>query len=84
MEAQPKKVHLRHPPGILLSNIVSRDGIRPNPSKVKSVLDMQPPKNIKGIHKLTGYMVALSRFMSRLGEKGLPFFKLFKASNKFI
>jgi hypothetical protein len=28
-------------------------------------------------------MAALSRFISRLGEKGLPFFKLLKAKEKF-
>jgi hypothetical protein len=28
-------------------------------------------------------MAALSQFISRLGEKGLPFFKLLKASKKF-
>jgi hypothetical protein len=45
---------------------------------------MQPLKNVKDIQKLTGCMVALRRFISRLGEKGLPFFKLLKASEKFI
>jgi hypothetical protein len=29
-------------------------------------------------------MTALSRFISQLGEKGLPFFKLLKASEKFV
>ena len=29
-------------------------------------------------------MAALSRFISRLGEKGLPFFKLLKALKKFV
>jgi len=29
-------------------------------------------------------MAALSRFISRLGEKGLPFFKLHKAQEKFV
>jgi hypothetical protein len=28
-------------------------------------------------------MVALGRFISKLGEKGLPFFKLLKKSYKF-
>jgi hypothetical protein len=28
-------------------------------------------------------MVALGRFIGKLGEKGLPFFKLLKKSNKF-
>jgi hypothetical protein len=44
---------------------------------------MQPPKNIKDIQKLIGCMAALSRFISRLSEKGLPFFKLLKALEKF-
>jgi hypothetical protein len=29
-------------------------------------------------------MAALSHFISRLSEKGLPFFKLLKASERFI
>ena len=33
--------------------------------------------------KLTGCMAALSRFISRLGDRGLPFFKLLRKSNKF-
>jgi uncharacterized linocin/CFP29 family protein len=67
----------------LLGNIVSHDGIRPNPEKVKAILDMKSPKKVKDVQKLTGCMAALSRFISRLGEKGLPFFKLLKASEKF-
>jgi hypothetical protein len=35
--------------GILLGNIVSHDGICPNPAKVKAILDMQPLKNVKDI-----------------------------------
>ena len=79
----PKNCIFGVPSGILLGNVVSRDDIRPNPSKVRAVLDMRPPKNIKDVQKLTGCMAALSRFISRLGEKGLPFFKLLKASEKF-
>jgi len=79
----PKKCIFGVPSGILLGNVVSRDGIRPNPSKIKAVLDMRPPKNVKDIQKLTGCMAALSRFISKLEGKGLPFFKLLKASEKF-
>jgi hypothetical protein len=71
------------PSGILLGNIVSHDGIKPNPEKVKAIMKMKPPKCIKDIQKLTGCMAALSRFISRLGERGLPFFKLLKAKEKF-
>ena len=44
---------------------------------------MKPPKKVKDVQKLTGCMAALSRFISRLGEKGLLFFKLLKATEKF-
>jgi ribonuclease HI len=35
------------------------------------------------VQKLTGCIVALNRFISQLGERGLPFFKLLKCQNKF-
>jgi hypothetical protein len=34
--------------------------------------------------KLTGIMAALGRLISKLSEKGLPFFKLLKKVDKFI
>jgi hypothetical protein len=80
----PKKCIFGVPSGILLGNVVSHDGIYPNPTKVKAVLDMQPPRNVKDIQKLSGCMATLSCFISRLGEKGLPFFKQLKASEKFV
>jgi len=33
--------------------------------------------------KLTGCMATLRRFISQLGDRGLPFFKLLRKSNKF-
>ena len=34
--------------------------------------------------KLTGMMAALGHFISKLGEKGLPFFKLLKKVDKYV
>jgi dsDNA-binding SOS-regulon protein len=36
------------------------------------------------MHKLTGCMAALNKFISKLGEQGLPFFKLLKHQEKFM
>jgi hypothetical protein len=36
------------------------------------------PHSVKDVQKLTGSMAALNRFISRLGEKELSFFKLLK------
>ena len=68
----PKKCIFGVPSGLQLGNIVSRDGIRSNPSKVKVVLDMRPPKNVKDIQKLTGCMAALSRFILDWEKKAFP------------
>jgi hypothetical protein len=35
------------------------------------------------MQKLTGCMAALNRFISKLGERGLPFLKLLKHQEKF-
>jgi hypothetical protein len=79
----PKKCIFDVPSGILLGNIVSHEGIRPNPKKVEAVMKMKLPKCLKDIQKLTRCMATLSRFISWPNEKGLPFFKLLKAKEKF-
>jgi hypothetical protein len=44
---------------------------------------MEPPRSQKKVQRLTGYMAALSRFISRLGERGMSFYKLLKKVDKF-
>jgi hypothetical protein len=45
---------------------------------------MAKPFNKKDVMSLTGMMAALGRFISKLSEKGLPFFKLLKKAHKFV
>jgi hypothetical protein len=44
---------------------------------------MEAPRSQKKVQRPTGCMAALSRFISRLGEKGMPFYKLLKKVDKF-
>ena len=60
--------------GKFLGFIVNGRGIEANPDKIKAMLDMLPPSNIKDIQRLTGRIVALSHFVSKAGEKCQPFF----------
>jgi hypothetical protein len=43
---------------------------------VEAIEKLQPPHTRKEIQKLVGMMAALSRFISKLGERGMPFYKL--------
>jgi hypothetical protein len=72
------------PSGLLLGFMVGHRGIEANPVKVDAIRKMAKPSNKKYIMKLTGMMAALGRFISKLGEKGLPFFKLLKKADKFV
>ena len=44
---------------------------------------MDIPKDLKQIQKLTGCVAALSRFISRLGEKALPLYRLLRCIEHF-
>jgi hypothetical protein len=69
--------------GKLLGFLVSHQGIEANLEKIKAIEAMRPPACIKDIQKLTGSLAALSRFISRMAKKALPFFKLLWKSGPF-
>src|SRR6266540_4070772 len=71
------------PSGKLLGFIVSYRGIEVNPEKLKDIFRMNLPTKLKDVQKLTGCMAVLSRFVSRLGERAMPFYKLLKKQDKF-
>ena len=62
MKLNPTKCAFRVFVGKFLGFIVNSYRIEANPDKIKVVLDMQPPSNTKEIQRLTGRIVALSRF----------------------
>jgi dsDNA-binding SOS-regulon protein len=69
--------------GKILGFIISHRGIEANPEKISTITSMKAPTCIKDVQKLTGCMAALNRFISKLGEWGLLFFKLLKHQEKF-
>src|SRR3954466_4918202 len=83
MMLNPKKCVFAVPAGKLLGFIVSQRGIKVNPEKIKAILNINCTTCLKDIQRLTGYVAAVSRFVSRLGEKALPLYKLLKKADKF-
>src|SRR6266540_2458355 len=79
----PEKCVFEVPLGKLLGFIVSYRGIEVNPEKLKDIFRMNSLTKLKDVQKLKGCMAALSRFVSRLGEQEMPFYKLLKKQDKF-
>ena len=79
----PGKCIFGVPRGMLLGFIMSERGIKANPEKTKAVVRMGPIQNLKGVQRITSCLSALNRFISWLGERGLPLYKIMRKSDRF-
>jgi hypothetical protein len=80
----PNKCIFGVPSRKLLGFIISHRGIEANPEKISAITKLKAPTCIKDVQKLIGCMAALNRFISKLGEWGLSFFKLLNHQEKFV
>jgi ribonuclease HI len=83
VKLNPEKCVFGVPRGMLLEYIVSQRGIEPNLEKVTALERMGPIRDLKGVEKVLGCLAALSCFISRLGEKGLPLYRFLKKHEHF-
>jgi hypothetical protein len=83
MMLNPKKCVFGVSSGKLLGYMISFQGIDENPKKVEAIEKLQPPRTRKEIQKLAGMMATLSRFISKLGERGMPFYRLLRKADGF-
>ena len=66
--------------GKFLGFMVSQRGIEANPDKIRVIMEMTPPRNVKEVQSLNGKFAVLNRFVSRATDKCLPFFRMLKKS----
>ena len=78
MKLNPAKCAFGVFAGKFMGFIVNNRGIEANPDKIKVMLDMLPPSNVKEVQRLTGRIATLSRFVSKASDKCQPFFQVLK------
>jgi hypothetical protein len=83
LKLNPEKCIFGVPSGKLLGFLVLHRGIEANPEKIKAILKMCPPRTLQEMQCLAGCMASLGCFISKFGERALPFFKLLKRSGSF-
>jgi hypothetical protein len=83
VKLNPEKCVFGVPRGMLLGFIVSERGIEANPEKIATITNMGPIKDLKGVQRVMGCLAALSRFILRLGERGLPLYRLLRKTECF-
>ena len=78
MRLNPSKCVFGVASGKFLGFMVSKRVIEANSEKVQAIINMASLKTVKEVQKLTGRITALNRFVSRVTDKCLPFFKTLK------
>ena len=63
---------------MLLGSLVSDRGIEVDPSKIKAILEMPPPRSEKKIWGFLGRVQYISRFIAKLTSTSKPIFKLLR------
>jgi hypothetical protein len=83
VKLNPEKCVFGVPRGMLLGFIFSERGIEANPEKIAIITNMGPIKDLKGVQRVMGCLAAVSRFILRLGERGLPLYRLLRKTERF-
>ena len=84
MMLNPEKCVFAVPAGKLLGFLVSNRGIEANPEKIKAITSLAKPACINDVQRLAGRVAALSRFISRLGEKAIRVYQMMKKTDHFV
>ena len=69
--------------GKFLGFLLTERGIEVNPECV-AIVAMMSLISVKEVQQLTGWMAALSRFVSAGGDKGHPYFQCLRRNNMFV
>ncbi|KAK0597114.1 hypothetical protein LWI29_021948 [Acer saccharum] len=69
--------------GKFLGYLVTQRGVEANPDQIRSIENIESPRCIKDVQKLTGRVAALNRFISKSSERCLPFFNTLRKNKTF-
>ncbi|KAJ9544420.1 hypothetical protein OSB04_024127 [Centaurea solstitialis] len=78
MKLNPTKCSFRVRAGKFLGYLVTQRGIEASPEQVKAITEIQSPRNVKEVQKLTGRVAALTRFISRSSDKCHLFYNVLR------
>ena len=68
-----KKCRIRQEEVSYVGHALSKEGLRPDPEKIRAVQEMQPPQNTKELKSFLGFIQYLAKFMPNMASvHGLP------------
>lgn len=53
-------------------HVLTPNGLKPDPKKVKAIIDFETPRDFAGVQRFLGLVIYLSKFMSHLSVMSEP------------
>ena len=78
------KLKFKLPRVMYNGEILTKDGVEPDPEKVKAIIDMPPPTDKPGLHRYIGMLTYLSPFCPNLSSVLQPLRQLLQDDQMFI
>jgi len=67
-----------------MGHLITKEGLQPDPEKVKAVQEMPKPTSRKELLSLLGFVNYLSKFLPRLSEVAQPLREMTSKEAKFV
>ena len=74
----PKKIQFKYTDCKFFGHRLTPEGLKPDPEKVKAIIDMQPPQSVQSLQSFNGMVNYLKRFSPVLTELSEPLRRLQK------
>ena len=84
LKLAPKKCHFLKAKVQYLGHIVSRDGIKPDPEKVRAICDYPRPANTTELKSFNGLTSYYRKFIRNFAQIASPLNRLLEKNNEFV
>ena len=83
LKLQPGKVQFLRKEVAFLGHIITPEGVKPDPEKIKAVIEYPTPKNVKNVRQALGFFGYYRRFIKNYAAKAKPLTALLQKEKPF-
>lgn len=78
------KIELKKTSMPYIGHILTSNGVKADPSKIKAILQMKQPEDVAGVRRVLGMVNYLAKFLPRLSQVSEPLRQLTKKEQPFV
>ena len=83
LKLQPDKVQFLRKEIAFSGHVISEDGVKPDPEKIKAVIQFPTPRNVKNVRQALGFFGYYRRFIPEYAVKAKPLNDLLRKDQPF-